>query len=464
MKFIKKRNLIKNILKLFLVYVLFTTLALFAIQKPDYNSTYPDSFILEKNFNDRVSLIESGEDGAKVRLELIESAQNSIDISYYTITNGKLTDAFLSLLLSAAERGVKIRILQEGMTYLTYERKELYDAFRAFEVHPNIEIKYYEKFNILTPWTWHTRLHEKVIIVDNKLALIGGRNIGDKYFFKDEYGNNFVNDREVLIYNDGFDISVIHDMKNYFDKLWDYKHTKSRRKSISNKQIVKSKITNEILRSNYLDIENTYPELFKEIDWLKRTYKADSIQFVYNPLGRLNKEPWCFNFLLNLAAQANDSILIQSPYIILSRQMQKLAKKHDIDWDKTTVLTNSKHSSPNILAISAYFNHRKKIVDTVDSVYEYQGDDSIHNKSYLFDDTISVIGTVNLDPRSTYIDTESMVVIKSDEFASQLKEQIYGQINKSALVRKDYTYGGKAKDKKPIWLFSKIVGIFDYLL
>ena len=141
MKFIKKRNFIKNILKLFLGYILFTTLALFAIQKPDSNSTYPDNFTLEKNFNDRISLIESGEDGAKVRLELIESAQNTIDISYYTITNGKLTDAFLSLLLSAAERGVKIRILQEGLTYLTYERKELYDAFRAFELHPNIEIK-----------------------------------------------------------------------------------------------------------------------------------------------------------------------------------------------------------------------------------------------------------------------------------------------------------------------------------
>ncbi len=419
---------------------------------------------MDQKYPDRVALIEPGAEGAQIRIDLIEAAQSTIDFSYYEISNGQFTSVLLSCLLSAADRGVKIRILQEGLTHLAYERGKLKEILRGFETHPNIEVKYYEKSNLLTPWAWHARLHEKIIIVDKKLALIGGRNIGNKYFLKDEYKKWYVNDREALIYKEGSQKSIIGDMHTYYDQLWEYKHTKPHRKNIWAKQREQRDISNEKLRIYYKKVKDEHPELFTRSDWMERTYPTKGVQFVHNTLGRNNKDPCCLKALLQLASQASSSIIVQSPYIIPTRRMRKVINEYDIDWDKVSILTNSKRSSPNPIAISAYFNHRKNIVDTVDQVHEYQGPDSIHSKSYVIDDSISIIGTYNLDSRSSYINTESMVIITSEKFTQELQLHIQTSIDNSMLVGKDYTYGGEAEDKKPLWLFSKLVGLFEYFL
>lgn len=194
------------------------------------------------------------------------------------------------------------------------------------------------------------------------------------------------------------------------------------------------------------------------------TEPTEGVQFVHNPLGRMHKDPWCLKTLLELASQAQESIFLQSPYVIPSKRIRSLIGEYDIDWDKASILTNSKRSSPNPIAIAAYFNHRNTIVDTVGQVYEYQGPDSIHSKSYIFDGKTSVIGTYNLDSRSSYINTESMVIITSEKFAQKLEGHIQTSMEKSVPVIMDYTYGGEAKDEKPAWIFSKFVGLFEFLL
>ena len=463
----KRRRLkkyISRVLKLYLFYILVSAILLFAIQKPSSGGLSADDYLMAEKLHDRVALIETGEEGARVRLDLAEAAQTSIDISYYTVTNGKFTEAFLSCLLGAADRGVRVRILFDGLTRIAYERKDLRDAVRGFETHPNIEVRYYEKFNSLTPWAWHTRLHEKTIIVDGKLALIGGRNIGDKYFIKDEYQSRFVNDRDALIYHEGPEASVIGDMQRYFDLLWEYKRTKPHRKKITSRQIERAKFTNSAIRNHYKMLKSKHPELFQKTDWNAKTYPAEAVQFVHNPLGRLNNEPWSLRKLLSLTSQARSSVFLQSPYIIPSRRMRNEIKGYGIQWEKLTILTNSKQSSPNVLAMAAYLNHRKGIVDRVAALHEYQGPDSIHGKSYIFDDSISVIGTVNLDARSSYIDTESIIIITSKEFASDLRDKIQIPLDNSVVVQDDNTYGGAAKEMKTPRLFSKIVGLFDFLL
>lgn len=417
-----------------------------------------------KRYHDRVALIETGEDGARVRIDLVESAQKTIDISYYTFTGGRFTNVMLSLLLAKADEGVHVRILCDGLTSLVYERKELKDALRAFETHPNIEVKYYEKFNLLTPWSWQKRLHDKIIITDGKLALIGGRNIGDKYFIQEEYQQRFVNDRDALVYHQGPGESVIGDMQHYYDQVWGYKHTKVRKKRITARQREQAGPTFAWLRALSARLRADQPELFQPLDWKERTYGAEAIEFVHNPLGRHKKDPWCLMALLEVASQAESSILVQSPYIIPTRSMRNLIRSYDIDMKLVTVLTNSKRSSPNPIAVAGYYNHRKAIVDRANKVYEYQGPGSIHSKSYLFDDSVSIIGTFNLDSRSSHINTESMLIIHSKGFASDLAHEMVAYVDNSVLVRDDYTYAGQAEDKRPFWLFSKLVRLFEYYL
>lgn len=443
---------------LYLLYASFSAILLFALHRPKEEQRSSESY---KIHMDRVALVESGSEGALLRLDLIEDAQSSIDVATYTFTNGTYTQTFLSCLLNAADRGVQVRILQDGLTRIAYERGFLKDALRGFETHPNIEIRYYEKFNPLIPWAWQTRLHDKIMVVDGKLALIGGRNIGDKYFLEDAYQHRFVRDRDVLIYQAGPQTGVIGEMQSYYDALWNYKHTKAHRKGLSTRQIRQGSLSNAKLREHYME---TRKQGAIHVDWMERTQPTEGVQFVHNPLGRGNTDPWCLKVLLDLASQAQISIMAQSPYIIPSRRMYTVAKQSNVDWKKVSILTNSTQSSPNPIAMAAYHNHRDHIVDKAGQVHEFQGPCSIHSKSYIIDKSISIIGTYNLDARSSYINTESMVIIRCGKLAQELGQNMEKQRQRSALVEKDYSYGGLAVDKKPLWLFSKVVGLFDFLL
>lgn len=454
----------RTITILLLVSTCTSALSLFALGQTDTRSLYPPTYTMGKHYHDRSALIETGEKGARVRLDLIESAQTSIDISYYTLTRGEYTRVFFACLLAAADRGVHVRILCDGFTRYAYEIGELRKTLRGFETHPNMEVRYYEKFNLLAPWAWQKRLHDKLIIVDGKLALIGGRNIGDKYFMQDEYQQRFVNDRDALIYHEGTETSVIGDMQHYYNQLWEYKHTKVHRKRITKGQIARAEVSNQKAREHYRTVKGEHPELFQPVDWMKRTYPTKSTQFTHNPLGRKKKDPWTLKALLYLASQAQSSIFVQSPYIIPTRSMRTLIGEHDIAMELVSILTNAKRASPNPIAMGGYYNHREQIVDTVSQVHEYQGPDSIHGKSYIFDEEISVIGTFNLDSRSSYINTESMLIIESERFASNLGDAIQDYMDTSVLVQEDYSYGGVAKDTKPPWLFSKFVLLFEYYL
>jgi len=72
----------------------------------------------KSNHMDRVQLIESPQNGVLVRINLIEKAKENIDISYYTFRNGKVAKMMLGSILDAANRGVKIRILLDSLSFL----------------------------------------------------------------------------------------------------------------------------------------------------------------------------------------------------------------------------------------------------------------------------------------------------------------------------------------------------------
>ncbi|HIU67414.1 MAG TPA: phospholipase D family protein, partial [Candidatus Caccomorpha excrementavium] len=87
-----------------------------------------------------------------------------------------------------------------------------------------------------------------------------------------------------------------------------------------------------------------------------------------------------------------------------------------------------------------YTFNKEKILATGVTVYEYQGDHSMHNKSLLIDDDISVIGSFNFDMRSAYIDTECMLVVHGTEFNELLEAEILRMQEDSLQVAEDGSY------------------------
>ena len=180
------------------------------------------------------------------------------------------------------------------------------------------------------------------------------------------------------------------------------------------------------------------------MDWIEVSVPVNKISLIYNPIERLNKQPWCWEVISKLARGAEGSIYAQSPYIIPTQNMMDILSMDEISVNREEIkmLTNSIYSSPNPLAVSGYMNKRKEMLDFGVRIYEYQGPGSIHAKSYTFDQRISAIGSFNLDSRSAFLSTESMVIIDSEEFAKKLEEEMGNYLDQSLMVAgsPDYSY------------------------
>jgi len=467
------------LIKGYILYALIFGVILFGFHRhreSDYIDTHSvDRFFGSEICQDEVVLLEDRYESGIARINLIENAEETLDVAYYTIHEGVSTNVFLGSLLDAADRGVKVRFILDGIFHNL--RGNLKDTIYAFSIHPNIELKFYEPFDLFRPWRWNNVLHDKIIIVDGHLAMIGGRNIGDKYFANDDYDKPTVDDRDVVILNTdekNIKSSVIWQMQEYFNNLWEHDFSKYPVMHLTQKQQKKG-YEYIVYLHDYVDtIRKTKPDIFgNNINWMSISIPTKNITLIHNPLERLNKEPWCLYEITNLMKKARHSVFIQSPYVIPTKKLLKPFEGEKLTVDRIDILTNSLASSPNYFASAGYRKYRTKIIDYGVNIYEYQGSGSIHAKSFIFDDKISLIGSFNIDPRSAYLSTETMVVIDSEEFATHLREKIDKKLDNSLQVAEDYSYVKKShiEEKNIPWkkLFtvkalSLIAYFFDYML
>lgn len=369
--------------------------------------------------NDRIALLDDPVLAGRWRLQLIAQAKETIDISYHTLISGVYADLFFGALFDAADRGVHVRFICDAL--VGGMKGQLAEVRKAIEAHPNMELGLYEPLNIFKPWEWNNRLHDKFLVVDGKIAIMGGRNIGDKLYQPTSYSGTPVFDRDVLIYRTDMEQpSVIDEILEYSDELWNL----SFMKHSVNRTATGQKLGESIRRKwkeKALRQQQSHPEFFTPVidDWEEVTIPTHKITLVHNPMGRWSKAPWIWDEMVALFDTATQRVLIQSPYIVpLKNQLQELQAIADKGVE-LTYLTNSAYSTPNIPGFSGYLRQKKEILQT-GPIYEYMGPGSIHAKSALVDDRMSIVGSFNLDPRSLHLDTETMLVIDSEPFNEQL--------------------------------------------
>ena len=132
---------------------------------------------------ERAGIVETNKGALDTRLAMFRDAKKSIIISTFDIREGKSTDDIFAALIDAADRGVKVQILVDGLYGMLHMNGKT--IFQAAGSHPNIEIRFYNEPNFLKPWTINGRLHDKYVIADGSLLLMGGRNMFD-YFIGDD--------------------------------------------------------------------------------------------------------------------------------------------------------------------------------------------------------------------------------------------------------------------------------------
>lgn len=410
-----KKKILSLVIILYLIYLLIGMLG------SVYFASVPDVSTNEtvKETDERVALVESGDEAWHIRREMITQAQSSLDIATFSFQGGESVELFNGLLLDAADRGVSIRLLLDGVFHgIRLADRSIYEVFLE---HENIEVGMYESLDPLKPWTFNNRMHDKIMIADNRVGLIGGRNIGDKYF--DETVKGASHDREIVIMGDrSLPGTLVSDMSDYMDELWTLPYVTEREKSrlalMRDRRIERtSKALSERVESYHAN-----SIIIKDADyWIGKSHPIDEGLFVRNGLERVKKEPVVWKTLLNQWNQTEESFLLKSPYIIFDSYMRQSSKPISLDPNKLTLLTNGIQATPNYLAHSGYRNNREDLLDSNIHVGEYQAkNSSLHMKSFVRDDKWVGVGSYNLDPRSTYLSTESMLIVKSDDLASEI--------------------------------------------
>ena len=145
------------------------------------------------------------------------------------------------------------------------------------------------------PFTLHNSLHDKFITIDNKYSLIGGRNIGDRFYFPDSKMQT--DDRDVLVFSKENDNDATLAMNEYTLELISSRYTKLMKTTMSYQE-------NEYL-SNYLNyFDDSYD--FQKV--INEAIAVDNITFVRSPLNRFNKEPVLFNTINDLASNSDNQL------------------------------------------------------------------------------------------------------------------------------------------------------------
>lgn len=412
-------------------YVIVTAVLPFIILSPkEANTRFVPETVEETD--ERVALAEFGPDAWNARINLLESAQETLDISYFYMSQGSSVYLFYAHILEAANRGVEVRYLMDGIFHGM--RGEDRSIINVFNEHPNIELRFYEPLDLLRPWTWNNRMHDKLLIMDGKYAMTGGRNIGDRYYARLSYEKEFSYDRDVLILNpdsSSEEESIVNQMSAYYDQLWasDYSISQTNRelnqREKENAEAYKKEVE-EWLTASREQTESTDRDYTIE-DWWERSHEVDSGYFIHNSIERGQKEPFIWQDMLRLVKDAEEQVLIQSPWMIPDRHMRKdidIVEDH-FSFEEGILLTNARSSNHNPGAQSATENHRNSFVESEFDLFEYQPpESSLHMKTLVVDRKISAVGAYNFDARSSYLSTENMLVVNSEGLAEEILESV----------------------------------------
>lgn len=409
-----------------------------------------------------VYVLEDGDGAMVTRAWLAEHAEKTIDIQYFIFSVDNVGLIACDYLVRAADRGVKVRILVDDIMVEAGIHEIL-----TMDSHENIEIKVYNPgvnlgknlaqklgkfaFDFVEA---NQRMHNKTFIVDDKVAITGGRNIADEYFDYDhEY--NF-RDRDVLLLG-----KVTSQMHTSFEDFWNDELSVPSGKLVNEPTAkFESKDRFERLHQYSCNPENFWPQVRKKIQTLPVVFKQicesgelvwlKEVTFVsdipgksenYNGLGG----GVTTSALIDLIKNAKHSVTIQSPYLITTKLGQDLFAAAVRRGVKVRIQTNSLASTDNLEAFSGYQSCRRDLLKAGIEIYEFRPDAKcrfdimtgalqkkvnftpvfgLHAKSMVIDDSITVIGTFNLDPRSANLNTECFAIIPSVKIARKVLQEI----------------------------------------
>ena len=387
-----------------------------------------------------IRLLSTGEDAFASLIALADHAERSLDIQYYIIHQDDSARSFLQHVRAAADRGVRVRVLVDDLNTVGEDRR-----FMHLEQHVNIDVRVFNPFPGGRSAFWsrflnsisdipriNHRMHNKLFVADNALAITGGRNIGDEYFTRASY-SNFI-DLDVVAAG-----SIVPQLSASFDAFWNSKYAYPIASLASPVEdgTPAPPPPEEQDRPSGGDAEWLRQELDAgrlTLDWVPATVLADRPAKIASDTAP-DQEVTIANNIAALMRSAQQELIIISPYFVPGEAGVALMRDLIDRGVHIRILTNSLAATDSPLVHNGYSRYRAALLELGVELREVRpqlgqhrarfhpfksSHASLHAKALVIDERTVFIGSLNVDPRSARLNSELGLVIRSPDIARQV--------------------------------------------
>ncbi len=393
--------------------------------------------------------LSNSEEALNYRLALIDEATTSIDAQYFIWQNDEVGILLFNRLLNAADRGVKVRLLVDDMVFAPKDR-----TVAALTLHHNVDIKIFNPGNVRNSTLGsmfdfvanfkrlNRRMHNKLLVVDNQIAVVGGRNIGNAYFGLSKKYN--FRDLDVLVVG-----AVLPELSLAFDTYWnnDLSYpggTMSIDATIEDIDHLRTEIESYLEEnSQYLTSYLLLPSVLRErLKRLPELLVAGKAHFLQDEPVLIGGDKYRLLDMLEYVSQpSQQELIVVSPYLIPTDAFLENIHQRVLAGVRVKILTPSLGANNHTAAHSHYKKYRKTFLKNGVQLYEMKHDlpdkvrdvsdvypvqskfTCLHIKSMVADRKRCFVGSLNIDPRALELNTENGLYIESPELCGALADQ-----------------------------------------
>ena len=389
-------------------------------------------------------LVDTADSALSSRLALIDEAVSTVDIQYFIWEPDASGRLLFRRLIHAADRGVRVRLLIDDLTVAGKDAE-----YTALDSHPLIEVRAFNPWKSrsragrVVEFVFHGdrlnhRMHLKTVLADGRFAIIGGRNIGDRYFGR--YDRFVQNDLDIMVTG-----PIVADVVRSFREYW------GAARSYPIADLASRRNRRELLADHVEDFEREYlavRERFDDIslepaDW--RNYLEELSETFAQGTGSLAFDSPAIDVALptdiyapfvDFVASAREEVILATAYFVPEPEFVELLGDLVARGVRVALLTNSLASNNHTVAHTGYKRWRRRLLDAGVELYEANAEaDNVryyatpptdpelvgfHSKAAVVDRRWSFVGSPNIDPRSMRLNTEIGMFVDSEPLAVEL--------------------------------------------
>ena len=348
---------------------------------------YIDEFAKYPPYENTVTeYLSPGEDFFECLLKELKKAEKYIFLEYFIIEEGYMWGEILKVLEAKVKDGVEVRVLYDDVGSLRTLPYKYEETLRA----KGIKCIVFNPFLPLLSLRMNNRDHRKITVIDGHTGFTGGINLADEYINKIV---RFGHWKDSAIYLKG---DAVWSLTLMFLQAWNFDNPSA----------------------------EDYNKFRPTIDSGEKFLSDGYVQ----PYGDspLDGETVGENVYLNVINKAKDYVYITTPYLIIDNELVTaliLAAKSGVDVRIITPHIRDKWYAH--IVTRAYYAH---LIESGVKIYEYT-DGFIHSKTFVSDDDIGIVGTINMDYRSLYLHFECGVFLYKNKSVKQIKDDFIGTMN-----------------------------------